>query len=327
MNLLILAILLSLLPLLIDHVYASVYITDIRLMPADMKINDTLVIEANVINNSNDIISYPSLCSSPLDAEFDDNIAVEYGVGCLGFAIETLEPFENATVRGPSSGIFYKVVDQGLTRSNITFTYLVGEEKKSVSKEIIFMIDEREKVEDRFDMSINQTVSFNDLKITLIDIEDSRCHIDVTCVWEGDARLSLAIERDGFIDNFVLSSHQPLLINNYAIELLSLKPDRTSNIEKEEYQAAFTIKESISNLKFKAYNERDGLIGTLSQKEGFIILFKDGKRELLQFTIKDDCNRLSSMICFNTDDIHIEIGNDFMLVNKQYIPTVNVKAI
>jgi hypothetical protein len=327
---LIILLLLSLIPFLIEEIYASVYITDVKIIPEDIKINNTLVIEANILNNSNETIAYPSLCDSPLDTKFDDNIAIEYGIGCLGFGIKMLEPYENATVRGPASGMFYRVVDEGLTRANITFTYLVGEEKMSINKEIIFMIDGDKKVEDRFDIMMNQTILFDELEMTFIDIEDFRCPIDVTCVWGGDVMLSLSIERDGFIDNFAISFNQPLVIDNHVIEIASLEPDRTvDNIEKDKYQVTFTIKELEDSIKFKAYNEKYGMIGVvdLEKEEGMIILFNDNKRELLQFTNKEDCNRLKSMICFNANDMHIEIGRDFMLIDKQYIPTIDLKLI
>ena len=299
---------------LFSQVYGSVYITDVKI-----KGNDMLTIEANILNNSNDTIAYTSLCDSPLEAEFDDNIAVEYGIACLGFSIESLEPFENVTVRGPASGVFYKVVDQGLTNANITFNYLVGEEQRKVSKEVVFMIDDSRKVEDRFDISINQTVSFNDLEMTLFAINDSRCPRDVVCIWEGDAKLSLAIKKDDLIDNFIAVVGKPFLIDNIAMDI---------SLDIGSNKPTFVIKEPEGSIKFKAYNDRYGLLGILDldNDEGSIILFNDNRRELLQFTMLAECSRLA-MICFDADDKHIEIGDDFMLIDKQYIPTIDIRSI
>lgn len=319
----------SLLPLLIAQAYGSIYITDIRIIPEDIRINDTLIIEANVFNNSDKKIEYPSLCDSPLDAEFDTNIAVEYGVGCLGFSIETLEPFEHATVRGPASGLFYRVVNEGVTKANVTFSYLVDGEEKSVSKGVTFMIN-GEKNEGNI-IGINQTIAINDLEITLLDVEDFRCPIDVVCFWAGDAKLSLAIKKDGYIENISTNLYQPLLINNYAIKIVSLEPERKHDaiIEKSEYRVTFELAELEDSIKFKAYNDKYGILGVLdlSKDQGLVILFKDGKRELLQFTSYNECNRLSSMICLNAGNRYIEIGKDFILIDKHYIPTINVKLI
>ncbi|GIU71613.1 MAG: hypothetical protein KatS3mg003_1092 [Candidatus Nitrosocaldaceae archaeon] len=313
--------------------YASedVYITDIKIIPNNPKINDTIALEATVVNNSFNTIAYPSLCDSPLDANFSNNIVTEFGIACLGFGIEVLEPFQNATVRGPASGIFYKVIDYGLTRANITFTYLIDDIKESVSKELSFIIsNDTRSVNKEFFMRINQTVKYNDLEITLIDIlEDSRCPIDVTCFWEGDAKALLSIKKD-FIDNFNVTLHEPLIIDNIAINLESLKPDRRSNdiIEKDKYQAKFVISEPKESMKFKAYNDDIGMLGVLDldNNQGFVIMF-DEKRTILEFNMDyDKCNRLSAL-CFNANNKHIEIGRDFMLIDKAYIPTIDLKLI
>ena len=51
-----------------------------------------------------------------------------------------------------------------------------------------------------FELPVGQTaaVSGQDVRITFSRVtEDSRCPVDVTCVWAGDAKIELTIVRDG----------------------------------------------------------------------------------------------------------------------------------
>ena len=44
-----------------------------------------------------------------------------------------------------------------------------------------------------FKIKLNQTVKFDYLKLKFSEIEDSRCPSDITCVWEGQAIITLQI--------------------------------------------------------------------------------------------------------------------------------------
>jgi hypothetical protein len=55
-----------------------------------------------------------------------------------------------------------------------------------------------------FDLPLGRTaaVNGNGARITFKQVrEDSRCPIDVTCVWAGDAKIELTISRDGSPDD------------------------------------------------------------------------------------------------------------------------------
>lgn len=52
-------------------------------------------------------------------------------------------------------------------------------------------IDLHAELQVRFD----ETVSFHDLELRLLEISDSRCPTGVTCVWAGEARVTLQVSR------------------------------------------------------------------------------------------------------------------------------------
>ncbi len=323
--------LIILLFIIIGDAYGDVYITDIRIMPKDLSIDSILRIEATLVNNSNYTISYESGCNSPLSAEFSNNIIKEYGIGCLGFSIEELKPFDNVNVNGPPAGILYKVKDYGLTVMNLTLNYYINEDRKSINKTIYFMINPNitNVNHTEFEIESMKSVSFKGLELTLLNVRDYRCPIDVVCVWQGDAELLLAIKKDSKIENSILTLNNPLIINNHIIKVVSLEPERISTVENKVYKAKLSISSYEGKVRFKGYNAERGIIGILDldNKHGLVILFEDGKRKIERFDINESiCNRLSSMVCININDKYIEVAKDFILINKDYIPTKRVIA-
>lgn len=321
--------LIILLFVIIGDAYGEVYITDIRITPEDLHIGSILRIEATLVNNSNDTISYESGCNSPLSVEFSNNIIKEYGIGCLGFSIEDLKPFDNVNVNGPQAGILYKVKDYDLTTMNLSLNYYINEDRKSINKTIYFMINPNitNVNHSEFEIVSMKSISFKGLEFALLDVRDYRCPIDVVCIWQGDAELLLAIKKDGKIENSILTLNNPLIINNYIIKAVSLKPERMSTVENKVYNAKLSISNYEGKVMFKGYNAERGIIGILDldNKHGLIILFEDGKRKIERFDINESiCNRLSSMVCISINDRYIEIAKDFILINKDYIPTKRV---
>ena len=72
-------------------------------------------------------------------------------------------------------------------------------------------------------------------------IQDSRCPIDVTCIWEGDAEVQLALILGLEIYRFTLHTNPTLrndtIVGEYNISLLSLEPIpvSTKKLEKDDY--------------------------------------------------------------------------------------------
>lgn len=97
-----------------------------------------------------------------------------------------------------------------------------------------------------FTMSINDTVKIDslDLAITFLDVpEDSRCPLDVVCVWEGRGVVELEIihgtKRD--IRNLKIPDGEGgyLLQDGYKMELTDLQPypQAGKTIEHSDYRA------------------------------------------------------------------------------------------
>jgi hypothetical protein len=68
-----------------------------------------------------------------------------------------------------------------------------------------------------------------DTRITFRQVrEDSRCPVDVTCVWEGDAKIELIISRNGTADETKIVSITPpnneIRTGNLRIRFVSLAP-------------------------------------------------------------------------------------------------------
>jgi len=73
------------------------------------------------------------------------------------------------------------------------------------------------------------TVKGTDARITFNKVgEDSRCPVDVTCVWAGDAKVEIVISRGGAADETRILSITPtnneVRVGNLRIRFVSLAP-------------------------------------------------------------------------------------------------------
>ena len=107
--------------------------------------------------------------------------------------------------------------------------------------------------EDQFQLKVNQTASFESdtIKVKFLNVtSDSRCPTDVTCVWEGEAKIVVNIMKDGQdLGDFNLSSRA--VQNNQAfdghqIQVTQIEPSPTSGkkIALSDYIATFSITKS-----------------------------------------------------------------------------------
>jgi hypothetical protein len=71
------------------------------------------------------------------------------------------------------------------------------------------------------------TVRGTDTRITFKQVrEDSRCPVDVTCVWAGDAKIEIVVTPDGGADTRILSLTSPneTQVGNLRIRFVGLSP-------------------------------------------------------------------------------------------------------
>ena len=110
----------------------------------------------------------------------------------------------------------------------------ISENKENLESQVSLKLNESVPFEIKFD----EIIQYKDLKIKFAEIEDSRCPSNVTCVWEGQAKVLLQI----FLDSeeyeiiFVTSEKTSDYINQYKFILIDILPYPTStseNLEKD----------------------------------------------------------------------------------------------
>lgn len=122
----------------------EIELTNIHTNPQNIHVGDSIQINATIINNSPNAISFNSGCMSPLSATFDKNMGLGQAMGCFAIYVENLKPGENATVVGPSNNISYVANSTGITNANVTFSYTTeNKSQNNVSKSFTFDILEK----------------------------------------------------------------------------------------------------------------------------------------------------------------------------------------
>ncbi len=91
------------------------------------------------------------------------------------------------------------------------------------------------------------------LEIRFIEVAaDSRCPLDVTCIWEGDAEVTVETAQGSVERSFVLhtagapTSSRPAELDGYTLELVGLEPLPRSDeaIPQASYRATLRVLES-----------------------------------------------------------------------------------
>lgn len=119
-------------------------------------------------------------------------------------------------------------------------------------------------------LKLNEIVKINDeFEISFLGVEkDSRCPIDVICVWAGDAEVILELKSKSLNKKFILHSFltpQSIVFNQYEIYLTKVLPLRKQNIDiqQKDYSIELKIINNVNQEKRKIYlinNELNWLI-------------------------------------------------------------------
>lgn len=74
-------------------------------------------------------------------------------------------------------------------------------------------------------------------------VADSRCPVDVTCIWAGTVAVETKLERNGTSTIIELTLNAPYSFENSFVTLTSVSPETRSTdpIKPEEYQFEFTV--------------------------------------------------------------------------------------
>ena len=98
-----------------------------------------------------------------------------------------------------------------------------------------------------FDIKIGEKVSVGELELTLQKVtSDSRCPIDVVCVWSGDAEVAVKLEQGShaaFASLHTSVDPKKTEWNGYTISLVSLAPSKrsTEEIDPADYRARLLV--------------------------------------------------------------------------------------
>ena len=105
----------------------NVEILNPQVQPATIKVGDTFVINATLVNNSPNTINVHNGCGGPFSVVFDNHATVDVKKVCNWMAIQIiLKPGENITGTSLASNLAYSATAPGTANATVTFSYIVG---------------------------------------------------------------------------------------------------------------------------------------------------------------------------------------------------------
>ncbi len=99
-----------------------------------------------------------------------------------------------------------------------------------------------------FQIRFNQTATMQELQIKIVNLTDSRCPSDVTCMWQGQAKILIAINKNSQnFGNFSLILNDKNLearsFDHYSIQLIKVDPSpiSTKKIHLSDYDLTLKL--------------------------------------------------------------------------------------
>jgi hypothetical protein len=93
---------------------------------------------------------------------------------------------------------------------------------------------------DTIELKFNEKIRIGDIELNFYDIEDSRCPLDVTCVWEGKVTAMIQVQNQTDKISKNLSPGFTLSFTPYNITLVDVLPHPIST-EKPDYVVILEI--------------------------------------------------------------------------------------
>lgn len=114
---------------------------------------------------------------------------------------------------------------------------------------------------DHFMINLHQTISVDTLDVEFLEIEDSRCPSDVTCIWEGRVSVTLRIYNQTQYQTIILTSESPTFhVNSYEIALIDVLPYPISTKDiTEEYVATIGISKITNEILSPLKQSKSGI--------------------------------------------------------------------
>ena len=92
--------------------------------------------------------------------------------------------------------------------------------------------------------ALNQKILNRGVFITPLEvISDSRCPVDVTCIWAGEISLKIRLEKAGVSREVIIKQQTPLTFEGKTISLIDITPVNYSQkpLNKEDYRFTFLV--------------------------------------------------------------------------------------
>lgn len=102
---------------------------------------------------------------------------------------------------------------------------------------------------EEIEIKLGETVSYDNLNLKFYDVEDSRCPLDVTCVWEGKVLAKIHTGNETHKIGGIFEIDNPLTyITPYTITIIDVRPHPIST-EKPDYVAILDISKMEKNIE------------------------------------------------------------------------------
>src|ERR1700687_5873042 len=104
----------------------NIMIVNPQVQSSIIKVGDTFVINATLVNNSTNAINVKNGCGGPFSVALDEHAKTEVRV-CNWMAIQIiLQPGQNITSSSLASNIAYRAIAPGVANATVTFSYVIG---------------------------------------------------------------------------------------------------------------------------------------------------------------------------------------------------------
>jgi hypothetical protein len=126
-----------------NAVGAGVDLVNTRTSPLHLKAGSKFEIFSNVVNTSPNIITFiAGRCHSPLSATFARNVMIRHAQGCTTASPSfKLNPGEQVSVAGPSSGTTYQTTTSGQIRATAVLYYKTKKgQAANITKPFVFTV-------------------------------------------------------------------------------------------------------------------------------------------------------------------------------------------
>ena len=100
-------------------------------------------------------------------------------------------------------------------------------------------------VKDGTTASLNQRILSNGVYITPVKVEsDSRCPIDVRCIWAGEVTLKVKLEKGGTSKEVTIKQDVPFAFQGSEVSLVGVSPENEAGkpFTQEAYRFTFKVK-------------------------------------------------------------------------------------